>query len=285
MPACDRLRLLSEASSAATDLFEPAHALAYAEAALQQAASCHDSALIVQAIMHQAIANNLLGNMDVAVKLTERVIAYAVRTQDERLLISAYTNLGMMLNKIGEFKQAKTQFEHALELIKKTPDHQRLAITYVNISLCYLNLKDAKQGLIWVDSALVHARLSEVPPVIAHCYALKSSMYFQLGDSKKWLVTLDSAIAISVKSGNLNQAAYGVMDKFQFHTRQKDYPNALKEGEQAMRLLANGDQKPLLRNAYRLYYELYKGMGQPAESLRYLEKYTALKDSLDNVDS
>lgn len=284
LDACDGIRLLTEASSAAIDLFEPDKSLRYAQEGRRLTRKCPDSLIGIQSVLREAIAQNMLGNMDLAVALTDDVVAFARRHDNDQLLISAYTNLGMMLNKVGEFKQARSQFENALARIKKHPENRNLATTYLNISLCYLNLGNPKEGLIWVDSALWYAQRSHTLPLVAHCYGLMSSMYQKMGNYDAWLATLDSAITTSLQTGNENQAVYGMLDKFAFFNQQKRYDEALRIGSEAMQILERGQQKPLIRNAYQIFYKVYKGLGKQTQALAYLEKYTLLKDSLDNVD-
>ena len=283
LDACDGIRLLTEASSAAIDLFEPDKSLRYAQEGRRLTRKCPDSLIGIQSVLREAIAQNMLGNMDLAVALTDDVVAFARRHDNDQLLISAYTNLGMMLNKVGEFKQARSQFENALARIKKHPENRNLATTYLNISLCYLNLGNPKEGLIWVDSALWYAQRSHTLPLVAHCYGLMSSMYQKMGNYDALLATLDSAITTSLQTGNENQAVYGMMDKFTFFNQQKRYDEALRIGSEAMQILERGQQKPLIRNAYQIFYKVYKGLGKQTQALAYLEKYTLLKDSLDNV--
>lgn len=139
-------------------------------------------------------------------------------------------------------------------------------------------------GLASSDSAITYAKRCQVLPLLAHSYGIKSGLYRDMGRMDMWIITLDSAIATSVKMGNLNQAAYGLLDKFKFLKDEKRYPEALKAGGEVMAILEKGEQKPLLRNTYKAFYEVYKGMGKPELALGYLEKYILVKDSLENVE-
>lgn len=124
--SCDQVRLLTAASSASIDLFEPDKSLRYAQEARRAGKNCSDSAIVYQARMREAIAQNMLGKMDIAVKLTDEVIGFAQKSNNQKLLRSAYTNLGMMLNKIGEYNEALQNFEKALEIVRQNPEDRGL---------------------------------------------------------------------------------------------------------------------------------------------------------------
>ena len=277
---CDLANFMIAASSAASERFEPTQALKYAQAAGNS--KCKDRKVLMQATMHSATAYNLLMQLDSAILLTQTVIEFAEKEQDADLLTKANTNLGMMLNKKGQYEAARGAFVRASTYLDRT-DMRRMAISRLNIALCYLNLKDYEKALITVDSALLFAKKAEVPPILAHTLGLKADILHAKKDLTLWESTLDSAIAISMQAGNTNQAAYGLIAKFDHYISSKNYPLALRFGNKALDILEKSDQYPLLLKNYKGFYKTYKAIGEPANALLFMEKYAALKDSLDNA--
>lgn len=279
---CVQTEFLNEASRVAVDLFNPTQVLHYARQA--QKTGCTDSVLIFQAIMREAIACNLLEKMDSAVLLTRRVISFAEATSNQDLLCSAHSNLGMMLNKQKNFVDAQKAFQRSMELTRGLNDPRRTAIAFLNISLCHLNLKTYDQGLSAIDSAILYAKQADIIPVLGHAMGLKSELFHAKHDIPNWLRTLDTAIELSTKSGNMVQAAFGLNDKFLHFLQEKEYPQAIAHGKKVLSIIEGGDQYPLLKNTYKHFYTLYKELDDKPAALYYLEKYTSLKDSLDQAD-
>lgn len=282
--ACDASTFYVAASKAAVDLFEPTRSLQYAHLAKDKAGKCRDSVLLMQAIMQEAVGFNLLSKMDSAVLLTEQVIDYGKSSRNEALLISAYTNLGMMLNKTKAYKEAREAYLQTLALAQKQPLDRRWATAFLNLALTHLFLKEYPAGLAYADSAILYSRKVNVPPLMAHAYGIKSEFYSALGDRARWATTLDTAAQISIAQGNMIQAAYAFLDKFEYFLKAKQYDTAIQEGTRALDILEGTDQYNLIKKAYNHFYQVYKNTGDYPKALAYLEKHTALKDSLSNAD-
>lgn len=277
--SCAQLEFLIEASTVAIDLFDPAKSLRYAQFA--QKLPCKDSQLRMKAKIREASAYNLMEKLDSAILLTREVLAYTQHHQDSSLEVSAHSNLGMMLNKQGEFKEALNAFQRAHQLIKMEHNERQRSISFLNISLCHLNLNHLNEGLSTIDSAIYYAKKADLTPILAHSYGLKSALFHKKKDTSSWLSTLDSAIACSMNAQNFIQAAYGLNDKLEHYVSTKDYKKAVIFGNQALSIIQDKDQYALLIKNYKGLYTAYHALGELPKAIYYLDRYTTLKDSLD----
>lgn len=275
---CEKTTFLIAASNAAFSLFQPTRSLQYSRGAI--VFNCKDSLVVMQAKMESAAAYNMLMNLDSAIFLTKEVIEFADRKQNANLIIKANTNLGMMLNKRGQYREALSSFRRGYRFVDQK-DMRRMATVLANISLCYLNLQELDQALTMVDSALTFAKNTDILYVLAHIMGLKSDIQFAKKDFVAWAPTLDSAIAFSMKAGNSMQAAYGLSSKLDYYLSVKNYPLALRYGQEALSILENSDQYPLLQKNFKAMYTLYKATGDNTNALFFLEKYSVLKDSME----
>jgi len=137
------LGMLSYAYAQAQQLDQ---SLQFAEQALTEAAKDPDPALMYQINNSLSIALSERGEMELALKASQRTQAYARQTGSDRLLALALANYADLLLKRGNYPQAQQVAEEALPLALKAKDSTSETVARYNIGFAKIAQKRVEEG-------------------------------------------------------------------------------------------------------------------------------------------
>jgi len=137
------LGMLSYAYAQAQQLDQ---SLQFAEQALTEAAKDPDPALMYQINNSLSIALSERGEMELALKASQRTQAYARQTGSDKLLALALANYADLLLKRGNYPQAQQVAEEALPLALKAKDSTSETVARYNIGFAKIAQKRVEEG-------------------------------------------------------------------------------------------------------------------------------------------
>ncbi|WP_197046964.1 diguanylate cyclase [Paucibacter sp. KBW04] len=145
------LSMLSYAYAQAQQLDQ---ALQFTEQALAEAAKDPDPALMYQIHNSLAIVLSERGQMELALKASQKTQAYARQTGSDKLLALALANYADLLLKRGSYSQAQQVAEEALPLALKAKDPTSEAVARYNIGFAKISQKRVDEGRREVMAAI-----------------------------------------------------------------------------------------------------------------------------------
>lgn len=257
---------------------------AYAEKLLENATSAKDTNNILVAYYYLGYANQKNGDLENGLKYGTMCYELATLANDQEIVSSSLNNIGniYLINK--QDSTALTYFMKSLEIERATGRKQNQATRLGNISSVYLRLERydkaleyAKQGL---DIDLEIGRKDK----IAVRYNQLGNIYNYLGDFSKSLECQTNSFDYFKCAGSIYDMAITSHSIGQIYDRLYDYENAKQFYLQGLDYAKQINNRLIIEKSYRSLYDFSRNT-DPAFSLKYLELYTALKDSVYNAKS
>ena len=183
----------------------------------------------------------------------EEALAYMLKSMkikelmpnyDLELLADGYWNIGSLMHKIGDTIKYKENLQKAAEVYKKLDNPFGLGSYYYVIATIAQNENKHALTVEYFTKSIVEYKKAKYYDYVQRAYAIVAKTYLKMNDLKKAKNSADSSYYYAI---NL------------------DYP-------------------PLRMNAYNVKYLVYNETGEYKKALENYQKYTALKDSLDNSE-
>lgn len=210
------------------------------------------------------------------------VIAKAIK--NDNLLGECYWGFAAMYGGKRSYAIAITYFELAAITYLKARSYFEAANAYNNIGATWSILGNKKKAMVYFQKELLIAR--QYKQELAEAFALSN-----IGDLLKDSTGHENEALSLVAESNrlykkLNRPIYAAQGEYYIgeeYLKQKQYSKALSYLQHSWSIYQKyrwpSEGLDLGLNFEKSLYEVYKGLNQPAKSLFYLEKYTALLDS------
>ncbi len=169
-------------------------------------------------------------------------LGYREVVGDKLQIAGLLNNVAMIYKNMGNYEKSLEYYQKALQYYEDYGDKKHFAATQNHIGNLYIERQDYDKALVWLKKAYAKRRNIGDDFGFAHSALDIGNVYLQLGQKA-------AAMAFLMKS--------------------------LKEAKEL-----NNFQ--LLRDVYFTLYEVSKKMNRDHIALKYLEKYTAWKDSVFN---
>lgn len=192
-------------------------------------------------------------------------------------------NIGMIIHQQKDFRTSRSYYRRAYERSKEIDSQQNMGSTLNNIGSSYQD-----EGLL--DSALHYHRLSLKIHRESTDYGSMAAGYNNIGiiysRKKEYSKSLDNsnlAIRYARQVGNIQTEADAIIEagKAQYALARRS--SAIESLDKGLDLAIQINNIQLQQEALQTLYEIYR-TDDPATSLLYLERATALSDSLLNEE-
>lgn len=218
----------------------------------------------------------------------EKAIAYCLKSlklreasNDMRSIAFSLNNLGVYYIELGNFELALKYYQKALDLREKIGDKNGIALVLNNIGNTYFELKDYDRAAEYFErSRELIIELKDERILISNLIALAGIMTEQKKDLKKAESYLQEAYEIGRKLGVNYQLDQVRLELASIYVESDEFDKAeyfLKE------TIADKDPDHdlnTLADAYKIFLHLNLKKADKDEALKYMEKYTQLKDRI-----
>lgn len=232
--------------------------------------------------------------------------------------------IGLIYWKWSDYETALSYFQQALKIKEKLGDQNEIAITLNNIAYIYNEINAFRESLKYSNRALEIARETGNNYIVGRALNNLGASYFKLKEFDKSEEIQLRSLKIKTESGDATGMGYSLLDLGKISFERGQYKRALsrfnaglnlksrmrdnylvaslliaagrtnvrlgnqdsasKLIEQCIQISESGNHKELLKDAYYALSELYESKSDFYNAHRYLKKYSAVKDSMYNMD-
>ncbi len=245
-----------------------------------------DSIYIADAIYFRGQARSYQGNLLDAIKDYETAIIYYQNLKDYSYVVNTNASLALLYSDNGFYEEAnKIRDEYVTSAIEKG-DYRLAATTYLNKAIEAGKLNDLKKKEAYLMQAETFFKKLKGEGIrgLTLVYCKMTELYAEKSDLKKahhYLSKVANEHDI-LKNNNLILVNYYIA-KSLLEKARKNYAVSLQLLKKSEQLSKNWKNvKKEIWNE-KLFYEIYREMGNTKEALSHYEKYSSLKDSVFSV--
>ncbi|MEY8761750.1 tetratricopeptide repeat protein [Chryseobacterium tongliaoense] len=262
----------------------------------------------------------LEGNIQSSIQLNQNAIKSFEKKNNVNGLIAAYINMGGLLWSLHQYKESLEYLEKAEEKLRKIKNYVLCAKMYGEYSRNYASLGLIQQSNTSLDSSIYFAKqitdkkqreqllyfyytwklanfeelhrvdsinaiqkkrmeLSAQPLTFVHI-AEKHIKSKQLDSAELYLnKALDISENYSLYQKSMTLFAFGKL-----YTERQDYEKALNYYLQSLSISTRLHRKVDTKNTYKAISDTYKFLNDTGKKNEYLEKYSDLKDSINDSE-
>jgi signal transduction histidine kinase len=257
-------------------------------------------------------------NTDSSLFYTNKLLGISQKRNIETDIIHCYNYFGYLYGLDGNYFMAAQNYYKALGMAEKSKNEKRILDSKLYLTEAYIGLEDFDKAVKYGKESLILAKkmktfneimssLNNLGTVFLYQKKYKEAQrtfeelnvlaikrkdadytpisYYSLGQTELNLQNYDKAFQF------LNQElAYYEPKTMRYATSkvyisevlvaQKKYDLAIPEILSAQKIIMKEGGDDVLKLSYKLLYESYKAKGNPAEALKYHEKFMTMKDSL-----
>ena len=242
----------------------------------------NDSITIVRGLTSIASLYSDQGDYVEAIKIAFEALTFAEALGSLKMRSDILSNIGILNGKMGDYPKSLQYHLSSLRMDIETGDQRGISYALNNIGLVY-----KKMGMI--DSAVnYYNRSLAIKRKLADRYGITSGLsnlgtiYKEEGKLdkalecyKEALLIADSANLVLEKARLLSEKASVLVEKRQFNQAKKDYLESLN-------IALQENLQEDIRDNYKGLAELYERNGDLSKSVKFLKRYSNIKDSLLN---
>lgn len=225
-----------------------------------------------------------LNDYNKAIELTFKAIKIYEKINNIEGIVASYNNIGLLYNEMQNTEKALKYYFKAIKIIDKNHINKSKAKLYGNIGVAY-KLKKS-------DSALYYYKLAINDGIIHKDKYGLCSNYFNLGNLYAfYLKNKDSAenyynksIILSKKyNKRLLPSIYSSMGKMYYEY--KNYKKSIEYSNKSLELATKYRDLSTKEISNFYLYTSYKSLNKPQKSIRYLEDFVDIRDTIYNNKS
>ncbi len=197
---------------------------------------------------------------------------------------NAYLNIGAVY---GDLKKRKNELSYilkAMKIFKKTGNKRGIAFCIGNIGHGYLQRGNYKKALEYFIKSLRNFEEIGEKCGIARHYMAIGETYKNMNYNNKALEYLIKALKISEEIGYKEGIEMSNINIGNIQIRLKHYKSALQHLRHALKITKEIRAKDHEMECYEGFCMLYKAQRDYKKALTYHNKYTHLKEEIDNVE-
>ncbi len=200
---------------------------------------------IVVSLNNIANIYNELSNYKLALEYALRALSIAQKINDKYGTGRALNIIGVTYFKLNDFKKAEESQFKSIEVKESVGDISGLGFSYNDLGNIYRGTKQYSKALEFYNKSLSYRRKLNDHYGIANLMNAIGKVYLEIGNYEK----------------------------------SKNYLS------ESMRLASNENLKDVVKNNYLSFSSLYERQGNNIKALSYYKLYSAIKDSIFNVDN
>jgi tetratricopeptide (TPR) repeat protein len=259
----------------------------------------HDTDALTKANYRFASIYSSTGDIPKAIEYHKRILARIEKSSDLESQAGEYSNMGFLYERMNDLDGALNMHNRALKTSEVLGNKMYIAGALHNVGAVYFQKGDYQKALTYFRRALLMNEQMKNDDFLTNNHAgvgnvfLKNKQY----DSAYYHYSISQALA--EKKGNKEQIAEGCINLGTWNTDQIEDSSLSISGnrrtqmlqaaigyyEKADTLAKEIGEINLTENAYSSLSNAYKLLGNYKLSMEYLQKSTAIKDSLSSQEN
>ncbi len=241
------------------------------------------------------LVHHFKSQYDGAVKNYLKSLEIREAIQDTSSIIASLTSIGEIFRLRHEYDKAMKYYMQALSFKESlensiVPRRQLnknieiLSYIYSEVGLIHKAEKNYTDAILYFDTALVYSREINYKRGIATIATYKAGIKYSLGDynsaKKLYEESLDAYNIINFGPG-ISQSLTSIAE---IEIQNKNYSKAISILDSAWKGAKGNNLLEEQTEISRLRMQSYRGLGETKRALSFYDQFTALKDSLFNID-
>ena len=232
------------------------------------------------------ISLHKMGNYDSS--LYYHLQSYGIKTAanaSDKAIAKELVNIGNIYSSMDKNKKAIDYFQDANTRFAAIGDSFNIRKCYNNIGLAYKRMGDTTEAIALYMKALEISRAINSESGIATSLINLSSLYAGRNETEKSEQALNEAMDIGEQVNDLQLVSNAAQNLASLFFKLGQYDKALTLALKSEKLAAQSHERDLQEVVFELLSQIYEVKGDFKQSLAYHKQYTAIHDSLFNVDN
>jgi signal transduction histidine kinase len=301
---------------------DPSESIKLTQLSLELAKTHEFNELIAKAKSQLGLLYMIQGDFENALVVSTEALVHFEREQDSKGIADAKYNIAGVHYKTDNYHLGLQYLLDCLRIYRQLDDVYNEARVLKSIGTVYEYFGDTENAIDTYLKCIDAGRLANDPNLESNAYNPLSGIYLKRGDIPLALATIEKSITIKDQTGDVRGMAFALYGRGKIRLKQQRYKDALHDLSEALRIHKDAGEKLGIAMCYNklglLFYEsqnyeeakkylllalsvadqynirfirfkachhLYKTFranGEVEESLNYLEKYMAIKETVIN---
>ncbi|MGB0522484.1 MAG: tetratricopeptide repeat protein [Flammeovirgaceae bacterium] len=212
----------------------------------------------------------------------------ALRVHDElknkRGQGNTLNNLGVIYKELGDFKEALTNYQKALAIYEEIKFLRGQGDALNNIGNIHNFRKEYELALKTFEQSLLVQRKRKNTHGMADVYINMSQAHASLANFEQALAFADSAYTLYASISNKKGIAEVQQSMAKYYMTKYNFPRAVSYSREAYQTAHEIGAAAIEKEAAAVLAKAHQHMGDYKESLHYFNRFSQLKDSLQNME-
>ncbi len=283
LPKDQQLELLIELSWE-NRMINPLRGLSFADSALIISGKIDNRRKYATIKNIKGVIFTYIGEYDSA--LTNHFESLQIRENfdDTAAVAASLNNIGLVFERINDLDKALFYYSESLHKKELLGNKPSIVVSLNNTAIILRKKLEIEKALSYQLRALEICKTIDSPNDLALTYSNLGIIYKIKGMYKTALDYSEKSLKIREEIGDRQGLAIQYLTIGNIRELIGDFSGAVNNYNEAVKIASVNKFKPILTDSYSSLYSAYKNSGDHANSLFYLEKYAAAKDSLINEE-
>lgn len=224
------------------------------------------------------------GNYEEAIRLYNEAYQIDLQSGNNSRQSTSLNNMGRIYVDWGKYETGLEYYFRSAALLDTTADRRIMAVRYNNIGMAYQLMKKHREAIKWIEKARL---IDEEEGMVLRL----GTRYFNLATSLTALREYGKAGVYFEKADSFYMAAEQIPALAKVHAgfgqmflEQGNPSRAIFHFLKSLEYAETGGSLPEQSLIYNQLYRFYKQIGDFEQALRFHEQYTAIRDSVFNLE-
>ncbi len=194
-------------------------------------------------------------------------------------------DIGVVYKSMKNFVEAMKYYRKSYQLSLKVNFGRGIANTLNNIGTSFFELHQLDSAIAYYNQALAKSLEINDPGCLATSYNNLGNIYGFYDKPELALNYYLKCLEIDKSDGDSYGMTLSLLNIGESYKEMKQFDKAIAYLYEAEKICIANEAKPLLKDCYRSIADCYQKMGKYEQAYRYVEMYSALKDTLLSEES
>jgi len=251
---------------------------------LEYSIQLNDSNIIAKNYNNIALIYKSTGKYIDAIKNFHKSLNINSKLGNKKSVANTYINIGSIYWEQENYRDAKESYNKSVEIYKELNDKRGLADIYTNLGLIYKAERDTLSALKYYKNAVTLYKQSNFKFGLSTAYMNMGVVYDEKKDLKKAIKYYHKSLDLSEKFPNKKVALTNLLNLSYIYASQKKYKKAEQFAKRALFIAKEMNDLISIYNAHKILATNYSSEGKFNLAYNNINIYTALKDSLFNLE-
>lgn len=244
-----------------------------------------DSLGIGKAYNNLGTISDKQGKYDEAVEYYIGALKIYENLSDSVRMARTYNNLGMISDKRNKNEIALEYYNKSLDIKENLNDSLGVAVTLNNIAIIFNKQNENEKAFKYYEKSLSIANKLKNNRQISISLNNLASLHKKKGELDKALDYFFQSKKLNEEIGDKEGLALNLMNMGRIYKEKENFSKSLESSEEALSIAKKINNPELLKNIFGSLSETYEKKEGITKALSYYKNYSALEDSLFNIES